>query len=138
MVHDALGTRQQAALEELDKLIQDRRDFPLNYNHYYTNTIHKKRQDRITWQIQQHTALRPHSPTHLCSLGDHYPKVNVDSEIQKIVRSWADNATPDMEDFSCEEALDCLLAIYKVRILARTPASSHKPLERAVLIGYNC
>jgi hypothetical protein len=30
------------------------------------------------------------------------------------LQSWADTVTPNMEDFSCEEALDCLLAIYKV------------------------
>lgn len=102
-------------MSELDKLIQDRKDFPINYNHYYTDTVHKKRQDRITAQIQQHIPEGLHKDVQFCSLGDHYPEINMGHEIQKVVHRWADEVTPNMEDFSCEEALDCLLAIYKVR-----------------------
>lgn len=125
MVHDTLRARREAALGELDKLIQDRKDFPINYNHYYTDTVHKKRQHRITAQIREHIPEDFHESSQSCSAGNHYPWIDVNLEVNKIVRNWAEEVTPNMEDFSCEEALDCLLAIYKVRSL---PLALHKPL----------
>lgn len=110
---------------ELDKLIQDRKDFPINYNHYYTDTVHKKRQDRITAQIREQIPEDFHQSSQRCSAGNHYPWIDVNLEINRIVRNWAEEVTPNMEDFSCNEALDCLLAIYKVRPL---PLSLHTPL----------
>lgn len=101
-------------MDELHKLLQDRKDFPINYNHYYTDTVHKKRQDRIKAQIQQHVPSDFHAAEKRCSAGDHYPLINANHELNKIIRHWADDVTPNMEEFSCEEALDCLLAIYKV------------------------
>lgn len=106
MVLPALKKRHQAALEELDKLLQDRKDFPINYNHYYTDTVHKKRQERIQHQIDTHV-------DQTCS-SDMDLKDRAHDLVKRSVSSWSQSVTPDMEDFSCEEALDCLLAIYKV------------------------
>lgn len=106
-IEPALRRRHQAALEELRKLMQDRRDFPINYNHYHTDTVHKKRQERVQAQILGHISKgSSQSPT--CNS-------NMNDEVKNLVRLWADKSTPNMEEFSCEEALDCLLAIYKVR-----------------------
>lgn len=115
-MQDILKRRREAALGELDKLIQDRSDFPINYNHYYTDNVHKKRQERIKAQIQRHVPENLYVAERNCSVGLHYPKVDVNKELDKIIRHWADDVTPDMEKFSCEEALDCLLAIYKVNM----------------------
>lgn len=114
LLHDFLKDRREAAFTELDKLFQDRRDFPINYNHYYTDTVHKKRQERIKAQMKRHIPKDFHQSTQKCSVGPHYSWIDVHQELDKIVRCWAGNATPDMERFSCEEALDCLMAIYKV------------------------
>lgn len=112
---DALKRRREAALGELDKLIQDRNDFPINYNHYYIDNVHKKRRERIEAQIRQHI---PDDPQVLqkCSIGQHYTKPNIHNELSGALRRWEQDITVDMEEFSCEEALDCLLAIYKVRM----------------------
>lgn len=125
MIHDALKARRQSALDELEELIQDRKDFPINYNHYYTDTVHKKRQDRIKTQIEQHIPENFHSSTQRCSAGDHYPWVDVNRELARAVHRWADTVTPNMEKFSCEEALDCLLAIYKVSGTPLAPSLKH-------------
>lgn len=107
VIETSLKRRHQAACEELGKLIRDRKDFPINYNHYYTDTVHKKRQERIQAQILEH--ISKGSPQTLTSSS----KMN--DRVENLVRHWADKATPNMEECSCEEALDCLLAIYKVR-----------------------
>jgi hypothetical protein len=116
LIQTALQARHQSALEELDKLIHDMKDVPINYNHYYTDNVHKKRQDRVKAQIQEHIpSALTNASTSRCSAGDHYGYIDISQEITKIVRNWAKKVTPNMESLSCEEALDCLLAIYKVR-----------------------
>lgn len=118
MVLPILRQHRQAALEELDKLLQDRKDFPINYNHYYTDTIHKKRQERFQSQLEKHMDVGgqigmgqafevPDGKVYHDSV--HFPTV-----ISETVSNWSKSVTPDMEKFSCEEALDSLLAIYKV------------------------
>lgn len=115
-MQDALKCRREAAFGELDKLLQDRKDFPINYNHYYIDTVHKKNQDRIKDQIQRHVPEDLHQVTRGCNLGYHYDKINVHDELQKIIRHWADEVTPDMAESICEQALDCLMTIYKVML----------------------
>lgn len=131
-MQDVLKCRREAALGELEKLIQDRNDFPINYNHYYTESIHKKRQERISSHLQRLVLKGPQLPMSNCSVGSHYPKVDVSKELQKIIGDWANAANPDMEAFSCEEALDCLLAIYKVECPIHLSAGCITPLS----LGY--
>lgn len=109
MVLPALKQRRQAALEELDRLLEDRKDFPINYNHYFTDTVHKKRQERIQSQLGHHASTEMYASAGMISRAD------IPSIIEETVSSWGKSVTADMEQFSCEEALDSLLAIYKVR-----------------------
>lgn len=103
---DALKTRRQAAFGELDLIIEDAKHFPINYNHYYTDTIHKRRQDR------QGAMLTKAVEGGISKSGGFENETRVD--IAKIVKGFSTQADPNMENFSCEEALDCLFAIYKV------------------------
>lgn len=48
-----------------------------------------------------------------CSRGLHYEKFDVDTVVG-MVSTICTKANADMEEFSCEEAIECLLAIYKV------------------------
>ncbi len=114
MVRDALKERRKSALDELEKLIQDRKAFPINYNHYYIDTIRQKRQDRIKAHMEKYIPTNAPESTQKCSEGAHHPRVDIKDKLARAVRHWADTATSDMETYSCEEALDCLLAIYKV------------------------
>ncbi|KAK2611520.1 hypothetical protein N8I77_004854 [Diaporthe amygdali] len=127
MVAPALQQRCQEALKELDKLLADCKDFPINYNHYYTDTVHMKRQQRMLEQ-----------------LGDHVPD-DVDSDeegnlstadvIKTTISNWGNSTTADMEDFSCEEALDCLLAIYQVQQKTFIANITTQVIERHIVRG---
>lgn len=44
----------------------------MNYNHYYTDRVHKKRQQRMTTEIQRHIPEDFHTADRRCSVGDHY------------------------------------------------------------------
>lgn len=96
---DKLKVREQAALEERGKLEEERKSYPVNYNHYYTDTIKKRRQRRRkNLFAQKFSALAPEDG------------MNIEAFIEQ---HW-DGAGPDMEQYSGEEALDCLYSIYKV------------------------
>lgn len=106
LVAPALQERCQDALKELDKLLADAKDFPINYNHYYTDTVHMKRQQRMLEQ------LGDFAPDDIVL--DEWESTSAREVIKTAVHNWGNSTTADMEDFSCEEALDCLLAIYQV------------------------
>lgn len=117
MIAKDLKKRREAAFDELQKLVRDNKDFPINYNHYYTDNLQKRRQDRLKALMQKWLPCRPDGDApDRCSRGDHYWKpVTVDA----VIDAMHLKTTQDMERFSCEEALDCLLSIYKVRIKYR-------------------
>lgn len=108
-IEDALRTRTKDAFRELDLLMQDLAGYPINYNHYYTDTINKRRQDRqkaaLTRSIKDATTETFN--------GRNQGLANI-VDIEQAVASYSHRSDPDMENFSCGEALDCLFAIYKV------------------------
>lgn len=118
MIANALKTRKEAAMNELSKIINDKKAVPINYNHYYTDNVHKKRAERIEAQIKKHfpNSTSSASTTSRCNLGTHYhkPDADIKEELERAISNWKDGVTADMEEFSCEESLDCLEAIYKV------------------------
>lgn len=126
MIAGALKDRKEAASQELAKLIKDKKAVPINYNHYYTDNVHKKRAERIEAQLKKYVpanGLDP-VPASRCSMGGHYHKPDTDTkeELERAISKWKDSVTADMEEFSCEESLDCLEAIYKVFTIFGSPA----------------
>lgn len=135
LVLGALKQRRQDALDELSKLIQDSKEAPINYDHYYTDTVHRKRQDRIKAQLEKHIPEDLHPASSRCNLGNHYPQINVAEKISLVVRHWAETVTPDMEEFSILEALDCLMAIYKVQQKTFVANIVTQVIERHIVRG---
>lgn len=109
-------------MDELEKLLVDRKEFPINYNHYYTDNIHKKRQHKIKAEIEKHFRAVPHEAQVRYHEDD---ELDVPATFRGVLQKWADTVTPNMEDFSSEEALDCLLAIYKVSQTCRRLLAFH-------------
>lgn len=110
---EKLKTRRAGAFRKLDLIMQDVKRFPANYNHYYTDTITKRRRDRqeLTLAKSLESATTHEILPHCTS---NHTSVKVD--VKKMASNYSTNFDPDMENFSCEEALDCLMAIYKVNI----------------------
>ncbi|KAI3342254.1 interferon-induced GTP-binding protein Mx [Ustulina deusta] len=107
---DALKGRRQAAHRELHLIWKDSRSFPINYNHYYTDTITKRRQERQKASLAQ--ALE-YSTEHHKLPGCQSDHTSAEVDIEKVITNFTERIDPDMENFSCEDALDCLFAIYK-------------------------
>jgi len=117
-IEDKLKARNQAAIAELGQLIEDLKSYPINYNHYYTDTITKRREQRqkaaLTKCIKDATTTE--------TTGSSYNNLTTTTEvdIEKVVGSYSQGCDPNMDNFSCEEALDCLLAIYKVGVISKS------------------
>jgi len=114
-IHDALKERSRLASEELAKIMEDIKGYPINYNHYYTDTIKSRRQNRQRIAIKE-TAEKA-SKTTILPEEAYYedPAITTTVDIDQFVQTLAEDNDSNMENFSCEEALDCLFAIYKVR-----------------------
>ena len=92
----------------------------MNYNHYYTDTLYKVRQKRdkasLASCIEDATS---HTVLEGCNSFQHY---TASIDINKAAEAYSQSINRNMENFSCEEALDCLFAIYKVSKLWRAHA----------------
>lgn len=90
-------------------LIPHQRGHPITYNHYFTETLQKTRADRQKEAICQ--AL--HSYFGVDALSTSEPKLH-EINLQGLLNSLLQTTIPDMTRFASEEALDCMLAYYKV------------------------
>ena len=111
-IQDALKGRSEAAVAELVRIIEDIKSYPINYNHYYTDTIKKRRQARGRKSLAE---TIKNATTHIPP-DDKFPFRTIASiDVDQVVGRYAERIDPNMENHSCEEALDCLFSIYKAR-----------------------
>ncbi|CAD6590745.1 MAG: hypothetical protein ASARMPREDX12_004714 [Alectoria sarmentosa] len=133
LVQDVLKARYNGALEELGRLVEDTKSYPINYNHYYTDTLYKRRQERnkasLASCIEDATTRKalPGYPSH------HLSSVGVD--VNKAVDAYSKGIDPNMENVSYEEALDCLFAIYKVSQKTFVANVTTQVVERHMIRG---
>ncbi|TRX91704.1 hypothetical protein FHL15_007486 [Xylaria flabelliformis] len=112
-VGGALKERRKAASDELRKILDDNKSAPINYNHYYTDTLQKRRDARSKPQ-----------PQYTFGAAEFQPSLATPLQI-----------TTNMESFSCEEALDCLMSIYKVQQKVFLANVTTQVVERHIMRG---
>ncbi|MCJ1414168.1 hypothetical protein MMC32_000493 [Xylographa parallela] len=133
-IQDSLKERSETATRELGMLVEDIQKYPINYNHYYTDTIKKQRQDR-----QKVTLTK--AITDATSHPEHYnPKTGAvttctDVDTEQVIRQYSQHIDPNMERHSCEEALDCMMAIYKVSQKTFVANVTTQVIERHIVRG---
>jgi GTPase SAR1 family protein len=112
IIEEALNTRLVDALKYLKVLVKELKQHPINYNHYYTETITARRRERhkeILAKAVENATTRKNIYTNeseiVCSQS---------IDVEAVINESFGETDTNMENFSCEEALDCLHAIYKV------------------------
>lgn len=117
IIEEKLNQRAKAAREELRRLTSELKAHPINYNHYYTETIAAGRKD------DNKEALAQSIRSAIAENGLDGPESSPDGvliteriDVEKLVDNYYDSHEADMENYSCEEALRCLEAIYKVSL----------------------
>jgi hypothetical protein len=126
-IADTLKTRRQAAFHELDLIMQDLESFPINYNHYYTDTVQQLRMRRQKHELEN--AIRCGIETKMTTatgMNANHPGIPSERvNITRVLESFYQSSNSNMESFSCEEALDCLFAIYKVCLSSLSSSSTY-------------
>lgn len=114
---DALTARSEAALRELDMIMEDIKSYPINYNHYYTETVRARRAERekprLKTCLQKATSAYP-------SIGGsskhRYTTTSTSIDVGQALDAYhAQSLDANLQQHSGEEVLDYMLAIYKVR-----------------------
>ena len=111
----ALESSLSASRAELAKIIADKARHPMTYNHYYTTTIQKIRQEKYgnaLIKLADGAEVSVERKNYLPGPGYTTQKY-IDP---KLLREQVDShIEQNMDKFSAEEALDCHIAYYKVR-----------------------
>ena len=111
-VKESLQRRRERAMEELNMILEDKRDFPAVYNHYYTDSVQKARAQRMQDRLEKSIEAATHHER-LPGCNSNHTSASVDVSV--AIDQFHSQIDRDMERYSCEEALDCLLSMYKVR-----------------------
>ncbi|KAI9850445.1 MAG: hypothetical protein M1838_005657 [Thelocarpon superellum] len=132
-IHDALKRSHDASTRELGLIMEDLKSYPINHNHYYTDTIKRMRHTRekqvLTACLERMTTRTPGKD------GQTPEKKPKKVDVEKVVESYSAQIDPDMVKHSCEEALDCVLAIYKVQLKVFVANIVTQVVERHIVRG---
>ncbi|KAL2216756.1 dynamin GTPase [Thermoascus aurantiacus ATCC 26904] len=98
---------------------------PITYNHYYTETLQKIRQERQEKELEMkiHDFLRTTDP--VCTLNSH--------TIPALAKSLSTHSEKDMDSFACSELLDSMQAYYKVALKTFVDNVSIQVVERILI-----
>jgi hypothetical protein len=109
LILESLDRNARAGRSELDRLLEDEKQQPITYNHYYTDNIQKSRQGFLRNSMEK--AMRE-ATDHEWNGMLHISNNSVDG--QKLLAALQRRINVDMDLQACEEALAGLNAYYKV------------------------
>jgi hypothetical protein len=107
IINPILDINFRAAQEELQKICDDEKIQPITYNHYYTDTIQKARYAKLRDFLRQALGR-------MRSSEDKHHKGESYADYAKLLASIDNQPIPDMDQISCEKAMEELDAYYKV------------------------
>jgi hypothetical protein len=112
VVEPALRKARTAALNELSVILKDMQSHPITYNHYFTTTLQKIRQEKYTSRVKEIASNNKF--TQFCNKDG---RVQTATEpvvyVSKLEATLNEAFELDMDKYSAEEALDVQLAYYK-------------------------
>ncbi len=117
-IEDALTSRFDGSAREIEKIMEDIKSYPITYNHYYTDTIKKRRREREEKRLAN---CIDNATQHVLLPGCNSNHTSAQVDSGRAAREYSDAVDPDMENHTCEEALDCLYSIYKVSEVVFSP-----------------
>lgn len=93
----------------IEMLTPHQKSHPITYNHYFTETLQKLRNERNQNEyskiVKQFFGVSSLETSHYC---------RSNHDLYQLVTALVQRTEPDMNRFACSEALDCMEAYYKV------------------------
>ncbi|KAH1353397.1 hypothetical protein KXV31_002325 [Aspergillus fumigatus] len=126
IINPILDINFRAAQEELQKICDDEKLQPITYNHYYTDTIQKARYAKLRDFLRQVLGR-------MRSSEDKHHKGESYADYAKLLASIDNQPIPDMDQVSCEKAMEELDAYYKVSMKTFVDNICRQVLERHIL-----
>jgi hypothetical protein len=115
IVEPALVSITRTLQSKADELLEPHRDgHPITYNHYFTETLQKVRDERRMDEVRRtlsHWLDKDEDDldTTSCRLSGSF-------DLRGLMQALSSRSEPDMDRFAASEALDCMEAYYKVSI----------------------
>jgi hypothetical protein len=130
-IEEAVKSRCEAVSKELEQIMDDLREHPINYNHHYTDTVNKCRVKRDSQSIIACVQVAAINEPVLGCQSDH---TSIRTDYGRPYKECSQSQNPDMDISSCEAALDGLIAILIISSLQRlcevAPLASVKPRKK--------
>ncbi|KAF2844124.1 Dynamin family protein [Plenodomus tracheiphilus IPT5] len=127
-VRKALDTSLRKAQKELCNILSDEQAHPITYNHYYTDNIHKAREDASRQGLQ---ASMDHAVANEWNGKMHVS--NTPMDLTRLCTSLKSRVVVDMTEQACEESLAALKAYYKVAMKTFVDNVCRQVIERHLL-----
>jgi Dynamin central region/Dynamin family len=124
IVDPALVGSRKNAITELEQILEDTRDHPITYNHYFIDTLQNAQQSRLQEKFDeiaescQSLYSDPSLPTHRLITPS------------KLKEESAKLFQRDMKKYAAEQALDAMQAYYKVVPLYIASIEGHTNISR--------
>lgn len=113
IVDPALENIKATLQSKADELLEPHKNgHPITYNHYFTETLQRVRDERR--MVQVHRALARGLGINEDSLGMTNYRLSGNFNLRKLTKDLISCGEPDMDRFAAGEALDCMEAYYKV------------------------
>lgn len=115
----SLQRSKKVAKDELQKLLEDEKQQPITYNHYYTDNVQHSRQESTRKLLKKAMA-----ETKAYDWNGKFHISNNSFDAEKLLASLQKRVVVNMDGQACAEALAGLSAYYKVQSNMLRPTSS--------------
>jgi GTPase SAR1 family protein len=123
IIEEALNTRLVDALKYLKVLVKELKQHPINYTETITARRRERHKEILAKAVEDATTRQ-----NICT-NESEIVCSQSIDVEAVINESFGQTDTNMENFSCEEALDCLHAIYKVRLLElplqQAPTNTH-------------
>lgn len=110
LLHPALATHTSSLYAKVSEILEPHQHgHAITYNHYFTETIQKARQEHDEKELARR--LRTFFGAHP---NNDAIRINQVVEVSKLARSLGVSSEADMDRYACSEATHCMQAYYKV------------------------
>ena len=115
IINPSMKSVQRAAEDKAREILaHHQRGHPITYNHYLIDNIQKAREDERSKNLAKKLETYFNKPANTTEL------INRTFSMKSLLTALSQTSEVDMDRHACSEAMECMMAYYKVHMLLRT------------------